>query len=118
MAQRNNRYDAVGWIVAVLSRVSWSDRTPYRCPTCGRLTTKSLPPPDQRHKRAWSEGLVRPARASAEDEADREGDRAKQRRHTELVLAHGSEGFVHLANEGGCRMPASAHYPVWDVLSV
>lgn len=32
-----------------------------------------------------------PARASAEDEADREGDRAKQRRHTERVMAHGRE---------------------------
>ena len=51
LARRNNRYDAIGWMVALMSGFQWSDRTPYRCPTCGRLTTKAAPIPDEGSKR-------------------------------------------------------------------
>lgn len=48
--ERKTDLDEIGWVVTVLSLFDWSDRTPFRCPKCGRLTEKPDPAEHGAHR--------------------------------------------------------------------
>ena len=40
LGERKTDLDAIGWVVSLLDLSFGSYRSPFRCPKCGRLTTR------------------------------------------------------------------------------